>query len=247
MSFAFLPLYTGDYLRDTQHLSCAEHGIYIKLLIHCWDQRGPAPLDERRLCGIVNARSGDEIEAMRRVLAEFFVRMDDGWYNERMMKEITRADAISGKRSEAGRAGANERMRKLREHQAIAKQVPSKCSASDATPTPTPTTTTTTRKAKTTTASDDAISAAFDRAWKAYPARAGGNSRAAAYKAYVCRIREGHTPEVMHAGVVRYATYCRNSERLGTEYVKQGSTFFGPGLHFLPETESVPAIPGERL
>ena len=129
MSFAYLPLYTGDYLRDTQHLTCSEHGIYIKLLMHCWDQRGPAPLDERKLCGIVNARSGDELEALRRVLAEFFVRMEDGHYNHRMQREIERCAAISVKREDAGRRGANERMRRWREAQVSAKQVPSNCQA----------------------------------------------------------------------------------------------------------------------
>lgn len=128
MSFAYLPLYTGDYIRDTQHLSCSEHGIFLKLLMHCWDQKGPAPLDERKLCGIVNARSSDEIEALRRILAEFFVRMEDGHYNKRMQQEIQRCEAISEARSGAGRAGANERMRRLR---ANAKQMPSNCVASD--------------------------------------------------------------------------------------------------------------------
>lgn len=115
MSFAFMPVYTGDYLRDTQHLSCSEHGIYFKLLMHCWDQRGPAPWDERKLAGIVNARSADEVEALRRVLTEFFVRMDDGWYNRRMMREVERAAALSEKKSTAGKLGAavtNSRKRK---------------------------------------------------------------------------------------------------------------------------------------
>jgi len=117
MSFAYLPLYTGDYIRDTQHLSCSEHGIYLKMLIHCWDQKGPVPLDERRLMGIVNARSTDEIEAMRRVLHEYFVRMDDGWYNRRMQREIERCENISSSRSDAGKKG----------YQAKAKQMPGKC------------------------------------------------------------------------------------------------------------------------
>lgn len=98
-----MPLYTGDYLRDTLHLSCSEHGIYLKLLMHCWDQKGPAPLDEHKLMGIVNARSGDEIEAMRRVLGEFFVCMDDGYYNQRMQREIERRGNISGNPSAAGK------------------------------------------------------------------------------------------------------------------------------------------------
>ena len=122
-----MPVYTGDYLRDTQHLSCSEHGIFLKLLMYCWDQKGPAPIDERRLCGIVNARSGDEIEAMRRVLAEFFIRMEDGYYNKRMQTEIERASSISLARSAAGHKG----------YEARAKQLPSKCLASASTPTPT--------------------------------------------------------------------------------------------------------------
>ena len=125
MSFAFLPLYTGDYLRDTQHLSCSEHGIYIKLLIHCWDQKGPAPLDERKLVGITNARSGDEVEALRRVLPEFFIRMDDGWYNKRMQTEIEKAESISATRSDAGKRGYQAKAKHLlSKSQARVKLVP---------------------------------------------------------------------------------------------------------------------------
>lgn len=118
-----MPLYTGDYTRDTQHLSCSEHGIYVKLLMHCWDQKGPAPLDERKLCGIVNARSSDEIEALRRVLNEFFVAMVDGHYNHRIQREIERAGVISGARSAAGKRGYQARAKQLpSKSQAIAKQ-----------------------------------------------------------------------------------------------------------------------------
>jgi uncharacterized protein YdaU (DUF1376 family) len=125
MSFAYLPLYTGDYLRDTQHLSCSEHGIYLKLLMHCWDQKGPTPLDERKLCGIVNARSSDEIEALRRVLAEFFTKMEDGHYNHRMQMEIERCEAISSARSAAGTLGYQAKAKQLlSKSRARARQVP---------------------------------------------------------------------------------------------------------------------------
>lgn len=132
MSFAYLPLYTGDYIRDTQHLSCSEHGIFLKLLMHCWDQKGPAPLDERKLCGIVNARSSDEVEALRRVIFEFFIYTDDGHYNRRMQIEIQRSEAISGARSASGKKGAAKRVEVAakRPQRAIAKQVLSNCQAS---------------------------------------------------------------------------------------------------------------------
>ena len=124
VSFAYLALYTGDYLRDTQHLSMSEHGALLKLLMFCWDQRGPAPLDERKLMGVCNARSTDEIEAMRRVLCEFFICMPDGHYNKRMQREIERAESISHARSDAGRKGYEARAKHLpSKSQAIAKQV----------------------------------------------------------------------------------------------------------------------------
>jgi uncharacterized protein YdaU (DUF1376 family) len=113
MSFAYLPWYTGDYRRDTAHLSCSEHGIFLLFLAHCWDQRGPLPLDERKLVGVCNARSTDEVEAMRRVLSEYFVQMEDGWYNRRIQKEIERASNISELRSKAGTLGYQAKAKHL--------------------------------------------------------------------------------------------------------------------------------------
>lgn len=127
MSFAFLPLYTGDYLRDTRHLTPMKHGVYLLLLMHCWDQKGPLPLDEQECAGIANCRSGDEIVALRYVLEKYFIRMDDGWYNLRMTKEVKRSESISSARSKAGKLG----------YQAKAKQLLSNSQASATTPTPT--------------------------------------------------------------------------------------------------------------
>lgn len=93
MTMHYIPLYTGDYLRDTRHLSPMEHGIYLLLLMYCWDKHGFAPLEERQLFGICNARSNDEMEAVRRILKEFFVQGAEGWYNPRLMRELNEANA----------------------------------------------------------------------------------------------------------------------------------------------------------
>lgn len=143
LSFAFLPLYTGDYRRDTQHLSPLRHGVYLLLLFHCWDTRGPLPLDEQEIAGIANCRLADEITAMRYIVGRFFTQMDDGHYNKRMQHEIERAASISTKREDAGRRGANARMQRFREAEANAKHLLGKSLASDATPTTTLTSTTT--------------------------------------------------------------------------------------------------------
>jgi uncharacterized protein YdaU (DUF1376 family) len=131
MSFAFLPLYTGDYLRDTRHLTPQKHGVYLLLLMHCWDQKGPLPLDEQECAGIANCRSADEIESLRYVLDRYFVRMEDGYYQGRMQREVERAGNISKVRSEAGHKGFEAR----------AKHLLSKSRARVSTPTPTTTTT----------------------------------------------------------------------------------------------------------
>jgi hypothetical protein len=77
--------------------------------------------------------------------------------------------------------------------------------------------------------------AAFESAWSAYPKRAGGNSRAEALKAWNARVKSGKRAEDMIAGVKRYSAFCEAKGNVGTEYVKQASTFFGPSLHFEEE------------
>lgn len=138
MSFAFLPFFTGDYLRKTRTLTPAGHGIYILFLAYCWDTKGPLPLDEQDQAGICNARSADEIETMRRILGRFWVRMEDGWYNKRLQLEIERSEAISSKRSDAGRRGYEAKAKLLSRNaiQASAEQLSSKSSASASNPHP---------------------------------------------------------------------------------------------------------------
>ncbi|MDN4867447.1 helix-turn-helix domain-containing protein [Klebsiella pneumoniae] len=83
----------------------------------------------------------------------------------------------------------------------------------------------------------------FETAWQAYPKRAGGNSKAAAFKAWNARLNDGVKPEVMLAGVKRYAAYARATGSAGTQYVKQAASFFGPDRHF-EESWQAPSAPG---
>lgn len=112
MSFAYMPMYTGDYLRDTRHLSPQRHGIYLLLLMHCWDQKGPLPLEEYECAGIANCRSSDEIDGLRYVLQRYFVRMEDGLYNKRMADEIAKAETKSMAYRDAGRKSAEARLKR---------------------------------------------------------------------------------------------------------------------------------------
>ncbi|EGK5349380.1 hypothetical protein IOX91_003208 [Salmonella enterica] len=75
-------------------------------------------------------------------------------------------------------------------------------------------------------------SPAFEEAWQAYPKRSGGNNKLSAFKAWNARIKQGVQPETMLEGVKRYAAFMASEGKIGTSFVKQAATFFGPDKHF---------------
>lgn len=72
----------------------------------------------------------------------------------------------------------------------------------------------------------------FERAWEAFPKRAGGNPKALAYRAWKARRGEGATSRELIAAIDAYASYIRVSGKEHTEYVKQCATFLGPDGHW---------------
>jgi len=74
----------------------------------------------------------------------------------------------------------------------------------------------------------DAYPDSFQRAWAAYPKRAGGNSEKKAYRCWRARVRQGVSEDELEQGVVRYARFCDATDKTGSEYVMQASRFFGP-------------------
>ena len=75
-------------------------------------------------------------------------------------------------------------------------------------------------------------SPAFEETWQAYPKRSGGNNKLSAFKAWNARIKQGVKPETMLEGVKRYAAFMASEGKIGTSFVKQAATFFGPDKHF---------------
>lgn len=70
--------------------------------------------------------------------------------------------------------------------------------------------------------------AEFETAWDAYPDRTGGNPKKGAYRAWRARVADGVDPDDLADGVESYAAFCRAEGIVGTRYVKQARTFFGP-------------------
>lgn len=91
-----MPLYVGDYLADTRHLSTLEHGAYLLLLMHYW-QTGSLPTKDDQLARIAGLTL-DEWSNGRSTMAAFF---EEGWRHKRVEFELAKAKKLS----DAGRTG----------------------------------------------------------------------------------------------------------------------------------------------
>jgi uncharacterized protein YdaU (DUF1376 family) len=102
-----MPLYVADYLADTGHLSAAEHGAYLLLIMHYW-QHGGIPDDDAQIARIARM-SPKEWAARRYTIADLF---SCGWQHKRIDAEMAKASEITARRSAAGKAGASARYSK---------------------------------------------------------------------------------------------------------------------------------------
>lgn len=90
----------GDYLIDTAHLSILEDGVYRRLMDRYYTTEQPLTSDEQVLFRVIRARTEEEKEAVRTVLAEFFVLTNGVWTHKRCDAEI----AAFKSKAEANRA-----------------------------------------------------------------------------------------------------------------------------------------------
>lgn len=72
----WMPLYIGDYLSDTSHLTAEQSGAYLHLLMHYW-KTGPLPNSDQALAQI-SRLSMDAWSIAQAVLRPFFTVNGDG-------------------------------------------------------------------------------------------------------------------------------------------------------------------------
>jgi uncharacterized protein YdaU (DUF1376 family) len=101
MKRPWMPLYVGDYLGDTGHLTTAQHGAYLLLMMHYW-RKGELPDDDRQLSKITKLPLKTWCD-YRPILRDFF---HDGWRHKRIDAELERMVRLSEKRAIAGRLGS---------------------------------------------------------------------------------------------------------------------------------------------
>lgn len=97
----WMPLYIGDYLRDTLGLNRAEHGSYMLLIMAYWVNGGPIDDDDNILREI--AKCPPEEWMRTRGLMQKFFKVENGkWIHKRIDQE--KADAIALQKSNEERA-----------------------------------------------------------------------------------------------------------------------------------------------
>jgi uncharacterized protein YdaU (DUF1376 family) len=106
----WMPVYIGDYLADTMHLSTEQHGAYLLLLFHLW-RRGILH-DEDALLAQITGLGKSAWSATRPVLAEFFEIHDGLWHHGRVERERLRITAKQQSNSNKAKIAASSRWNK---------------------------------------------------------------------------------------------------------------------------------------
>jgi uncharacterized protein YdaU (DUF1376 family) len=107
MKYPWMPLFWGDFLANTMHLSAQEAGAYLFLIAHAWEHEGEIPTEPVRLARIAHVRQ-DQWKKVWPALEEFFDITRDGpsisrTTHRRVMDELDRLGKISNKRSAAAK------------------------------------------------------------------------------------------------------------------------------------------------
>lgn len=227
MTAPYMPLFVADYLADTAHLTAAEHGAYLMLVMNYWQRGKPLPADDRKLARIARMSDAEWMDS-RDTLAEFFIEAEGVWSHKRIEAEIAVAEEKTVKAKKAARASAEAR-------QASAQQMLSERSTdaellgevrlgkeepNPETILPTPNVRAVGKPTRPVVADD------FDQFWAAYPSRGGAaNPKQPARDKFTRAVKSGCEPSVIISAAKRYAEIERNAGRFGTEKIAQAVTW----------------------
>lgn len=222
-----MPLFVADYLADTAHLSAAEHGAYLLLVMNYWQRGKPLPADDRKLARIARMSDAEWLES-RDTLAEFFHEADGLWSHKRIAAEIAVAEEKTVKAKKAARASVEAR-------QANAQQTLSGRSTDaellgevrEEKKEPLPETNNSTPNVRSICKPMRPVRDEIqERFWKAYPSRGeAANPKAPALEKFARAVKSGADPEEIIAAAGRYAEIERRDGRAGTEKVAQAVTW----------------------
>lgn len=236
-SSTWIPIYIGDYLADTGHLTVAEHGAYHLLIYAYWRNAGPLPADDQQLRRI-SRMTEQEWAASRETMAAFFTIRDDHWHHKRIDQELRLAEnrAAKAKNAAGMRWHARSMLGASSEH---ARSMPGACSSnaqamlgrcsSQSQRDPqflknllNQNTDRDLRENIQDSIRAHAREATFDHFWSVYPRRSG---KASALKAFTKALKAGTDPDTILAGAERY----RDDPNRDPSYTKLPATWLNAG------------------
>jgi len=227
-STPYMKLYIGDYLGDTQHLSCLEHGAYMLLIMAYWQAGGPITSDPIVLRRITKTDKKEYKNWHENVLKMFDER-DSMLVHKRIDLEIAKRAQVSEASTNAAKARWSERN---------ADAMPTH-SGRNATPiVHSPESIDNTKNTSSATPPKPAQDESFKTFYDAYPRK---EARGQALKAYNATIRKGISAEAI---LDRLLVYKSRLEKAGTDrqFMRLPATF----LHNLDDYEAEPEAPEEE-
>ena len=106
MTAPYLPLYVGDYMRDTRGLTAEQHGAYLLLLMCMWSSGGSLPADDKKLARFASCTPSRWSKIKADILAYFEVG-EETITHRRLTAELEKAQEKSIKRSVSGTKGGH--------------------------------------------------------------------------------------------------------------------------------------------
>ena len=100
----------ADYRKDTSHLTPLEHHIYRTLIDWYYLDESPIPKDNRSVMRRLSLGSQSEARALQNVLNDFFIEKDDGFFHQRIDKDILEYHHKCEKNRENGKKGGRPKI-----------------------------------------------------------------------------------------------------------------------------------------
>ena len=100
----WMPLYIGDYMSDTMHLTTEQHGAYLLLLMAAWKSGGNLPVCDKKL-SVISRLPSDKWAEIKDDILEFFDMDGEILTQKRLQSELARAIRHFDSRRENGKKG----------------------------------------------------------------------------------------------------------------------------------------------
>ena len=110
----YYTFHSGDYLRDTSHLTLIEDAIYRRLIDWYYTNESPLPNDIKKISRLI--RAVDNVELVGVIVEEFFELSENEWRQCRCDEEIAIYHGKAEKARENGKLGGRPKTKQKPNH-----------------------------------------------------------------------------------------------------------------------------------